>query len=115
MRARGGPWICLFACELNPPYAIGPNLWAPGPISGFADFWHFSLFDDMNTGWTFVLHDALRVMPSWRGKHIGLGEYRKCYEASGGGLSLERRVMSAGGKADDGEGQSASPEDHPDA
>lgn len=64
MRARGGPWICLFACELNPPYSIGPNLRTPGPIGGFADFRYFAFFDDMNPGWAFLLHEALCVMPA---------------------------------------------------
>lgn len=115
MTAKGGPSICLFACELNPPYTISSNLRAPGPISGFADLRHFPFFDDMNPGGAFLLHDALRIVPAGRGKDVGLRLNGKRHEAAGGAFTLQRGVVPAGGKTEDGEDQSASSENHPDA
>jgi len=115
MTAKDGLSNCLFACELNPPYAISSNLWAPGPISSFADLRHFAFFDDMNPGRAFLLHDALRIVPAGRGKDVSLRLNGKCHEAAAGAFTLQRGIVPAGRKADDGEGQSASPENHPDA
>lgn len=115
MTAEGGPSICLFACELNPPYTIGSDLWAPGPISGFADLRHFAFFDDMNPGGAFLLHDALRIVPAGRGKDVGLRLNGKRHEAAAGAFTLQRGIVPAGGNAQSGDGQSASPENHPDA
>ena len=114
MIAKGGLWICLFACELNSPYTIGSNLWAPGPISGFADFRHFAFFDDMNSGGAFFLHQSLRIVPAGRGKDVRLRLDGKCDEAACGGFTLQRGIVPAGGHTHSGDGQSASPKNNPD-
>ena len=62
----------LFACELNPPDAIGSNLRPPGAIGGPADFGDFTFLNDLDTGRTFLLHDAQRIAPAVRGEYIGL-------------------------------------------
>lgn len=115
MRESNDVQICLLACELNPPYAIGANLRTPGPISRFADLRYFAFFDDMNAGGTFLLHDALRIVPAGRGKDVGLRLDGKSHEAACGGFTLQGCIVSAGGYAHSGDGQSAGPDKDPDA